>query len=169
MTMSDRKELIGKIKQLPGLLDRAVEGLDDKKLDTPYGEGKWTVRQVVHHLADSHMNAFIRCKLIMTENKPPLKPYNQDDWANTIEAKSAPIAPSLAVVRGVHERWVLLLESLPESAWTRPAHHPEHGDMTLNDILNIYSHHGENHVSQIVKLSVAEGWKVSYSTLPGCL
>ncbi len=167
--MSDRKEMIAKIKQLPGLLEKAVEGLDDGKLDTPYGEGKWTVRQVVHHLADSHMNAFIRFKLTVTENKPTLKPYNQDDWATTIEAKTAPIEPSLGILKGVHERWVMLMELLPESAWSRVAYHPEHGDLTLTDILNTYSRHGENHVSQIVKLSVAEGWKVSYSTLPGCL
>jgi hypothetical protein len=158
MTPSDRKGHIEKIRALPALLESAVKGLSDAQLDTPYREGGWTVRQVVHHLADSHMNAFVRMKLILTEEHPALKPYDQDRWAALVDGAKLPVQSSLAIVRGLHERWVALMESTPESAWLRAGHHPERGDITLEKTLTIYSGHGEKHVQQIAGLRAARGW-----------
>lgn len=158
MTEADRKERIRKIKQLPSQAEEAVRGLNDKQLDTPYRAGGWTVRQVVHHLADSHMNAFIRTKLILTEHNPTLKTYEQDEWARTADAQNPPIDSSLAILKGIHERWERLLSSIEPGDWKRTAMHPENGLMTLEDILTIYARHGENHLSQITGLRKQRGW-----------
>jgi hypothetical protein len=158
MTEADRKEKIKKIKQLPLLAEQAVRGLTDKQLDTPYRAGGWTVRQVIHHLADSHMNAFIRTKLLITENNPTLKTYEQEEWARTPDARSLSVDSSLAILRGLHERWVHLLESIGPETWKRTAMHPESGLMTLDDILGVYARHGENHVSQITGLRKEHAW-----------
>ena len=158
MTDADRREKIQKIRQLPSLAEQAVRGLTDDQLDTPYRPDGWTVRQVIHHLADSHMNAFIRTKLLLTEDQPTLKPYEQDEWARTVEAKEFPVGSSLSVLRGLHERWVHLLEHLEPGRWKRTAMHPETGLLTLDDILSTYSRHGENHVSQITALRNERGW-----------
>jgi hypothetical protein len=158
LTADERREKIARIEALPAKLEAAVRGLTDSQLDTPYREGGWRVRQVVHHLADSHMNAFIRAKLIITENNPTFKPYNQDDWAMTADAGTLPLQSSLSIIRGLHERWVALLRSLPEDAWSRTAQHPESGPMTLERLLSIYSAHGEKHVRQITGLRDAKGW-----------
>src|SRR3972149_8242287 len=118
LTNGKRHELIAKIRQIPSSLEAAVKGLDDAQLDTPYGDGKWKVRQVVHHLADSHLIAFARTKQILAEEEPRLFAYNQDEWAKTADSASgSPIAPSLMILRGVHERWALLLGALPDNAW----------------------------------------------------
>lgn len=158
LTADEIRERIARIEALPSLLEAAVRGLNDSQLDTPYRDGGWTVRQVVHHLADSHMNAFIRAKLIVTEDNPTLKPYNQDDWAKTADACRLPIQSSLMLVKVLHERWVALLKSLPESAWSRTAQHPEMGPVTLERQLVIYSGHGDKHVGQITGLRTAKGW-----------
>lgn len=157
-TQQERKQLIDALRHLPAEVDKAVKGLNDQQLDTPYGPGKWTVRQVVHHLADSHMNAFIRFKLILTENNPTLKPYSQDDWAKLSDTAKAPVGASLEIIKGLHERWTSLMDSTPEPAWSRTAHHPEHGNMVLEDILKLYAHHGESHVGHIMGLRKAKGW-----------
>jgi hypothetical protein len=158
LTTTERREKIAKIQQLPAVLKAAVQGLNDRQLDTPYRTGGWTVRQVVHHLADSHMNAVIRMKLILTEEAPTLKPYNQDAWAKLIDTSTLPIQSSLALLTGLHERWTKLLESLPDGAWIRTAHHPERGDVSLESMLITYSGHGEKHVGQITGLRNAQGW-----------
>lgn len=158
LTPVQRKELIDKMRQLPDQIEAAVHGLDDQKLDTPYGPGKWTPRQVVHHLADSHMNAFVRMKLVLTENKPTLKPYNQDDWAKFEDASKLPLAPSLAIIRGLHERLVYLLEHTKESDFQRPGVHSERGNITLDDLVSTYGRHGEKHCGQINGLRAAKGW-----------
>ncbi len=158
LTADERREKIARIEALPAKLETVVRGLTESQLDTPYREGGWMVRQVVHHLADSHMNAFIRAKLIVTETNPTLKPYNQDDWAITADVCRLPLQSSLAIIRGLHERWVTLLRSLPEEAWSRTAQHPESGPMTLERLLSIYAAHGEKHVSQIHGLREARGW-----------
>lgn len=155
---SDRKQLIDKIRNLPAQARDAVKGLNDEQLNTPYGEGKWTVRQVIHHLADSHMNAFVRTKLILTEDRPTLKPYNQDDWARTREAAAYPVESSLHILVGLHERWATLLDNVPESGWSRTAMHPENGEMTLQRVLEVYSDHGEKHVRSITNLRQSKGW-----------
>ncbi len=158
MSAAERREKIDLIRRLPGEIEAAIKGLDDRQLDTPYREGGWTVRQVIHHLADSHMNAFVRMKLIVTEEKPTLKPYDQNAWAATMDGRSAPVASSLAMLRGLHERWSALLESLPESAFGRTAVHPERGEVTLESQLTTYANHGVKHIGHIAGLRKARGW-----------
>jgi len=132
MTSEERRALIDKIAALPLEVEEAIKGLNEAQLDTPYGPGKWTVRQVVHHLADGHLNAFARFKLIMTEDHPTIKPYNQDLWAELADTVATPVEPSLQIIRGVHDRWSRLLRSIPEASWSRSAHHSERGEVTLN-------------------------------------
>ncbi len=151
LTPEERKTMIAKIKNLPTELENVVKNLNDAQLDTPYREGGWTARQVVHHLADSHMNAYIRMKLILTEENPTLKPYNQDDWATLPDSK-LPIDCSLAIIKGIHERWVVLLNSVPENGWDKSATHPETGKYLLEQLLKIYSNHGEKHVGHIKQI-----------------
>lgn len=158
MTAAERHEKIGMIRDLPDSVEAAVKGLDDKQLDTPYREGGWTIRQVVHHLADSHMNAVVRMKLMVTEDHPTLKPYNQDAWAGLADSSRLPVQSSLSILRGLHERWASLLASLPESAWARTALHPERGEVTMEGTLSTYASHGANHVRQITGLRKAKGW-----------
>jgi uncharacterized damage-inducible protein DinB len=158
LSTEQRREGIARIAELPRLVEEAVRGLDDSQLDTPYRDGGWTVRQVVHHLADSHMNAYIRSKLTLTEEHPPLKPYDQDEWAKLRDTTASPLAPSLAILRGLHERWVALFESVPEEGWSRTAYHPERGDITLDDQLALYARHGAHHVGQITGLRARNGW-----------
>jgi hypothetical protein len=156
--MTEREMKIGKIKALPGHMESAVAGLSDQQLDTRYRDGGWTIRQVVHHVADSHANAFIRMKLILTEHHPTIKPYDQDSWAAQVDYTTMPVASSLAIIRGLHERWVCLLESVPEPAWTRTANHPERGTVTLDSLLTIYAGHGEKHVEHIMGLRRQRNW-----------
>lgn len=155
---SERFARIGKIRSLPSSLHAAVRGLNERQLDTPYREGGWTVRQVVHHLADSHMNAFVRMKLILTEEHPTLKPYDQNRWAEMPDTTGAPIIPSLSLLEGLHHRWAILLESIGENEWTRSGFHPERGDVTLGSLLQTYAGHGENHVDQVISLRRSRGW-----------
>ena len=159
---ADRREARGvwieKIRQLPKLLRDSVKGLDQEQLNTPYGEGKWTILQLVHHLADSHMNGFVRMKLILTEDKPTFKTYEQDAWARTREAQHYPLLSSLHIIEGLHERWCNLLESVSEDAWQRAAIHPESGEVTLEQMLRLYAEHGELHIRRIVELREAKGW-----------
>ncbi|MDH4069359.1 MAG: putative metal-dependent hydrolase [Ignavibacteria bacterium] len=157
MTTAERKGKIARIGKLPSILMEALRGLKDEQLDTPYRKGGWTVRQVVHHLADSHMNAMIRMKLILTEDHPTLKTYDQEKWAELAD-NVLPIEHSMMIVKGLHDRWVALLEQVSEEDWSRSADHPESGEVTLDDLLNIYANHGENHVKQITGLRSARGW-----------
>ncbi|HTY00676.1 MAG TPA: putative metal-dependent hydrolase [Bacteroidota bacterium] len=150
--------MIDAIAALPDQIEAAVKGLNDAQLDTPYRQGGWTVRQVVHHLADSHMNAFIRMKLILTEMNPTLKPYNQDDWAVQSDVRGVPVASSLAILRGLHARWTMLLRAVPESGWGRKAIHPERGEITLQSMLQTYSGHGAKHVEHVLGLRRAKNW-----------
>jgi uncharacterized damage-inducible protein DinB len=156
--MSDSAARIAKIRDLPFQLEQAVAGLSDAQLDTPYREGGWTVRQVVHHVADSHMNAFIRMKLMVTEEHPTIKPYNQDDWAVQADSRNVPLAPSLSIIRGLHDRWCRLLEHVKESEWARTAVHPERGTVTLDAMLSTYAAHGEKHVGHITSLRRQRNW-----------
>lgn len=158
MTPGEQKQMIEEIRKLPSSLEAAVKGLSDAQLDTPYRLGGWTVRQVVHHIADSHMNAFIRMKLTLTENHPTLKPYDQDRWAALVDSARLPIEPSLALVRGLHTRWAALLDTVSDNEWTRAAYHPENGEMTLEKILTVYAGHGEKHVGTIRTLRLHKGW-----------
>jgi hypothetical protein len=156
-TMQERKALIQKIRELPDKLEEAIKGLNDAQLDTPYRDGGWTVRQVVHHLGDSHMNAFLRFKWILTEDHPTIKTYDQDVWATSAEYKM-PLTAPLMLVRGLHQRWVTMLEAVTEEGWSRKAMHPENGEVTLDKMLVTYSNHGEKHCGHIWGLRKKMGW-----------
>ena len=141
-------ERIAALRSLPSEVEAAIKDLPEGALDRSYREGGWTARQLVHHLADSHMNAFTRTKLIMTEDNPTIKPYDQDAWAKGPDYTGS-IDSSLAILRGLHSRWADLFESVSESDWQRTLNHPENGPMTLERVLTIYSDHGKKHVGHI--------------------
>jgi hypothetical protein len=157
ITTEKIRAAIDEIAACPAALRNAVRGLDDAKLNTPYRDGGWTVRQVVHHVPDSHMNAFIRVKLGLTEDHPTIKPYEQQLWAELPDAKG-PIGVSLTLLDAVHERWVLLLRALDEPAFARTIHHPENGDMLLGLVTLHYAWHSKHHVAHITSLRTRMGW-----------
>jgi hypothetical protein len=158
MTTTDQRTAkIARIAACPPVLRKAVGDLSDPQLDTPYRDGGWTVRQVVHHLADSHANAYLRFRWVIAEDRPTLKTYDQDVWAKFPDTE-LPLEPSLTILDGLHERWAFFLSSLPEEAWSRKAIHPDHGEIALDDLLDIYSVHGDNHVRQITDLRGRKGW-----------
>ncbi len=154
----ERAADIASIRLLPALLGAAVQGLDDARLDTPYRDGGWTVRQVVHHLADAHMHAFLRMKLMLAAHHPTLTPYDQDVWAAMDDGRNGPVAQSLAILEGLHGRWAGLLGNLAGEAWQRTGLHPERGAVTVRSLLRTYAAHGERHVAQITGLRRARGW-----------
>src|SRR5215213_4831247 len=156
LTEVQRRELIEKIRELPARLRERVSGLTDAQLTTHFQAGEWTVAQNVHHLADSHMNSFIRIRLILTEERPTLKPYDQDRWATLADSGTTALEESLSLLDGLHARWVRLFESLDEPAWQRSGLHPENGEVTLEDILRIYAMHGQGHIDQIGRALAAE-------------
>ncbi len=157
LTTEERNAKIAQLAECPPALRNAVAGLTDEQLDTPYRDGGWTPRQVVHHVADSHANAYIRFRHVVAEDHPTIKTYDQDVWAAWPDS-GMPVDSSLRMIDGLHERWVNFLSSLPEGAWKRTGHHPERGSMTLEDFLNIYSSHGARHVKQITDLRERQGW-----------
>ena len=158
LTPAQRAERITQIAAAPEQLRRAVRGLDDKQLDTPYRDGGWTVRQVVHHLPDSHINAYIRCKLALTEEQPTIKPYRQGPWAETPDAR-APVEVSLALLDALHRRWVLLLQAMGPADFARTLNHPESGIMTLDNVVSMYAWHGRHHTAHITTLRERMGWR----------
>jgi len=158
LTDAERRHSIDAIAEAPARLRAAVAGLDDKQLDTPYRPGGWTVRQVTHHVPDSHMNAFIRLKLALTEDEPTIKPYDEARWALLADAKE-PIEASLALLDNLHQRWVPLWRSLASADWARKLNHPEMGVMTLDNLAAIYAWHGRQHVAHITALRERQGWK----------
>jgi hypothetical protein len=151
-TPPERQQMIATLREFPSKLEKLVQPLTDRELDKPAGDGDWTVRQVVHHLADSHMNSFIRLKLMLTEDKPTLKPYQQEAWAMLPDTKDLPVQSSLLILKGLHERWVRLFERLAEDEWSRPGYHPEIGEIKAEDLLVIYARHCEEHTEQIMNL-----------------
>jgi len=157
ITPALRRSAIADIAALPGLLRVAVAGLDDAELDTPYRGGGWTVRQLVHHVADSHMNGYIRLKLGLTEDNPTIKPYEQDPWTKLPDSR-LPIALSLGILDGVHARWTVLWQSLDEATLQRPFTHPEMGPLTLDRHLQLYAWHSRRHTAHITVLRAAKGW-----------
>ena len=149
--LESHTEHVRALRALPGQARDSVVGLDDAQLDTPYRPGGWTLRQVVHHLADSHTHAALRMRQILTEDHPTLRPYDQDAWAALAEARQGPIEDSLALLEALHARIVRLLEGLPDEAWERTAFHPEVGEVTLAGLVRTYAEHGAHHVAQIVQ------------------
>ena len=149
---------INAIAAAPAQLHAAVEGLTAEQLDTPYREGGWTVRQVVHHVPESHMNAYTRVKLALTEGHPVIKPYDEGAWALTPEIVTTPIGVSLIMLDALHARWVSLLRGLESEQWARTFRHPESGDWRVDQATTLYAWHGSHHVAQIRTLRERSGW-----------
>jgi len=156
MSGEERRLLIDKVRRLPQQITELVAGLRAAQLTTHYLPTEWSVAQNVHHLVDSHMNSYIRCKLIATEEQPMLKPYDQDAWANFADATAGDVQGSLIMLTQLHQRWVHFWESLPEDAWARTGHHPESGTVTLAAQLASYAAHGEAHIEQITRTLAAQ-------------
>ncbi|RLT45165.1 MAG: metal-dependent hydrolase [Chloroflexi bacterium] len=154
--MHERTLLIEKIRRLPEQVAALVYGLTDAQLSGHFLAGEWSVAQNVHHLADSHMNSYIRCKLIATEDHPTLKPYDQDLWAEMADASGPDLAVSLALLTALHSRWVVFWENLAADAWARTGFHPASGRVTLDDQLRLYAAHGEGHIDQITRTLAAQ-------------
>ena len=154
-----RERHIVSIESLPDRLRAAVAGFTSEQWQTPYRPGGWTVRQLVHHIPDSHINAYVRFKLALTENEPTIKPYEQAAWAELADTVTTPPAVSLDLLEALHTRWVTLLRALPETAFVRTLRHPEHGRaFTLDQMLVQYGWHSEHHLAHIVRLAEREGW-----------
>ncbi len=153
-----RRSAVNDIATAPANLRLALEGLSESQIDTPYRPGGWTVRQVVHHVPDSHMNAYIRFKLALTEDEPTIKPYEQQLWADLADTKSTPLEVSLTLLDSLHERWVQLLQSFTASDWKRTFRHPELGVVTLERNLALYAWHGRHHVAHITELRQRMSW-----------
>jgi uncharacterized damage-inducible protein DinB len=154
-----RVSWIDQIEAAPARLRDAVAGLDERQLETPYRPGGWTVRQVVHHLPDSHLNSYTRIRLGLTEDEPTIRPYLEDRWAELSDAKAGPVDVSLALLEALHRRWVLLLRSLTEAEWKRTFRHPEIGVLTLERNLALYAWHGRHHVAHVTGLRERMGWR----------
>lgn len=149
---------VDQIAETPARMRAAVAGFDDAQLDTPYRPGGWTVRQVVHHVPDSHMNSYVRFRLALTEDAPVIKPYEEARWAELHDARTLPIEPSLDLLESLHARWVPLLRSLTEADWKRIFRHPELGPVRLEQNAALYAWHGRHHVAHITKLRERMGW-----------
>ena len=156
-TADTRRAAVEDIAALPQRMREAVRGLGDAQLDTPYRPGGWTVRQLVHHVADSHMNGYIRTKLALTEENPTIKPYDQDAWARLPDSR-LPIDGSLAILDAVHERWTTVNRSLGDAEIQRTFRHPDLGEMTIDRQIHLYGWHSRHHVAHITGLRQREGW-----------
>jgi uncharacterized damage-inducible protein DinB len=159
LTDEQRKQLIDQIERAPAQLRQAVAGLTEEQLDTPYRPDGWTVRQVVHHLADGHMNICVRFRLGLTEDEPTVKPFAQERWAILEDARTAPTELSLSLLESLHQRWVLLLRSLRAADFAHTFRHPERGVVTLDQCLGMAAWHGRHHIAHITSLRERMGWK----------
>ena len=157
ITAEDRERYIAELEHLVEGLRAATAGLNDSQLDTPYRDGGWTIRQVIHHLADSHMNSFVRFKLAMTEESPTIKPYDEAAWAELADSK-LPVDLSLFLLDGLHRRWVALLRSMSPGDYQRTFTHPERGTMRLDMNLALYAWHCRHHTAHITSLRARMGW-----------
>jgi len=152
------QNLIADVAETPARLRRAVGGLSDEQLDLPYRPDGWTSRQVAHHLPDSHMYAFIRLKLALTETEPAIKIYDEAEWAKLPDVRETPLETSLDLLESLHKRWVVLWESLSESQFARTLRHPDLGIMSVDQLLAHYAWHGRHHVAHITSLRERSGW-----------
>lgn len=153
-----RQALVDEIAAAPSSLRAALRGLGDEQLDTPYRPGGWTLRQVTHHVPDSHMNAYIRFRFALTEDEPTIKPYAEERWAELRDASTAPVELSLALLEAVHARLVLLLRALSPAEWGRRFRHPDHGLRDLDWMLAMYAWHGRHHTAHVTSLRAQKGW-----------
>jgi hypothetical protein len=158
ITAEDRVAWMAEVEALPKHLKQAIAGLTETQLDTPYRPGGWTVRQVVHHLADSHINSYVRFRLAFTEDAPTIKPYNEAAWADLADAKIARAEVSLHLLEALHARWIMLLRSFKSADMARTFVHPERGAMSLDQALGLYAWHGRHHVAHITNLRKSQGW-----------
>lgn len=159
LTASERTAAIEQIAWAPAALRRAVQGLDEARLATPYRDGGWTVRQVVHHVPDSHVNAYVRFKLALTEDRPTIKPYQQERWAELADVAAVPVDVSLTLLTALHVRWVALLRAMSAADFARAFVHPEMGrPLTLDQALALYAWHGRHHTAHITALRERMGW-----------
>ena len=151
--------LLTDIKDLPSSLDKAIQDLDAEQLDTPFRPGGWTVRQLIHHVADSHVNAYTRFKLGLTENNPTIKPYDQDAWASLSDSKTELAIISLLMLHSLHTRWYALMNEMSEEQWQRTIYHPERKvEITLWELLKSYAWHGKHHTAHITSLRERMNW-----------
>lgn len=159
LTADERRAMIDTIAAAPARMREAVAGLDDAQLDTPYRDGGWTVRQVVHHVPDSHLNAYTRLKLALTEDDPLIRPYDEALWANLADSRDTPVEVSLTLLESLHARWVTLLRSMQESDFRRTLRHPDHsGILTLDWLVAMYAWHSRHHVAHITSLRERNSW-----------
>jgi len=158
LSEEQKTRFLDEIEQTPARLKAAVQGLSQQQLDMPYREGGWTVRQVVHHVPDSHMNSYMRFKLALTEEEPTIRTYMEDRWAELPEARTAPIELSLGLLENLHKRWMLMLRAIPEADWKRTFRHPALGLMNLERTLALYAWHGRHHVAHVTELRKRMGW-----------
>jgi hypothetical protein len=158
VTLDQRNQWIQEIADTPRQLRAAIAGLDAAQMETPYRPGGWTVRQVVHHVPESHMNAYIRFKLALTEDEPTIKPYDEAEWAKTPDVTTVPVETSLAILEPLHERWVALLRGLSDADFARTFRHPELGLIKLEGNAALYAWHGKHHTAHITSLRERMGW-----------
>ena len=158
MTKQQRVAAIDTIEKVPARMREALRGLSAQQLDTPYRPGGWRVRQVAHHVPDSHMNAYLRTKWALTEEEPTIKPYDEKRWAELADTRLTPVENSLALLEAVHERWNYLLRAMSDSDFGRTFRHPEHGVRTLDWMIALYAWHGPHHVAHITGLRERNGW-----------
>jgi uncharacterized damage-inducible protein DinB len=154
----ERGVFIAQLAEAPARLRQAIAGLNAEQLDTEYRPGGWTVRQVVHHVPDSHLNSYVRFKLALTEEEPAIKPYDEDRWARLEDSRVTPVETSLDLLDALHERWVMLLRSLSPDDFKRAFRHPELGAVSLNKNVGLYAWHGRHHVAHITSLRERMGW-----------
>lgn len=158
LTAADRRGFIEEIRRGPAALREALRGLDDAQLDTPYREGGWTLRQVAHHVPDSHLNAYLRFRWVLTEEEPTIKTYDEAAWARLPDVATTPVELSLALLDALHARWVSCLEAIRDGDWARTFRHPELGVLDLDTLLQIYAWHGRHHVAHVTSLRRRMGW-----------
>lgn len=158
LTADERRELVNQIAATPARMREAVAGLNESQLDTPYRDGGWTVRQVVHHVPDSHMNAYTRVKLALTEEQPTIKPYDEAAWAKLNDVRDTPIETSLVLLETLHSRWDTILRAMTDVDFERTLMHPDMGVMTLDAVIAMYAWHGRHHVGHITSLRARSGW-----------
>jgi uncharacterized damage-inducible protein DinB len=158
LTEAEQQRALQQLAAQPEALRRAVDGLTDDKLDTPYRPGGWTVRQVVHHVADSHLNMYIRVKLALTEDNPTIKPYDQDAWVKLADVREVPVDVSIGMFEALQRRVIAVLDAATVEERRRGLIHPENGRMTIEQLMSLYAWHGDHHVAHIMRLRERSGW-----------
>lgn len=158
VSAAERKDFVSRIASTPARLRAALSGLSAAQLDTPYRDGGWTLRQVAHHVPDSHMNSYVRFKLALTEENPTIKPYDEAAWAGLSDSVETPVETSLCLLDYLHQRWVVLLQGMSEPEWKKTFQHPALGSVTLEQNVSLYAWHGDHHIAHVTALRNRVGW-----------